>query len=83
VNLKSNAKNCGNTTYTQQIKIINDPKAKLASSRKKQEAYESLLAKMKTLCKHTDELTKNVAKFEDISSTLEAPKNEKSIFETT
>jgi hypothetical protein len=38
---------------------------------------------MKTLCKNTDELTKNVAKFEDISSTLEAPKNEKSIFETT
>ena len=38
---------------------------------------------METLCKHNDELTKNVAKLEAIGSTPEAPKNEKSIFETT
>ena len=36
-------------------------KEKLASS---QDAYKSLLAKMETMCKHCDELTNKVAKFE-------------------
>jgi len=76
-NLKSNVKNCDNSTDTQQIKIINYAKAKLASL---QEAYESLLEKMETLCKHNDEITKNVAKLEAIGSTLEVLTNEKSFF---
>jgi len=76
-NLKSNAKNCDNSTDARQIKIINYAKAKLASL---QEAYESLLAKMETLYKHIDKLTKNVAKLEAISSTLEVLTNEKSFF---
>ena len=38
-------------------------KEKLASS---QDAYKSLLAKMKTMCKHCDELTNKVANFEAV-----------------
>ena len=48
---------------------INDEqlvKKKLASS---QDAYKSLLAKMKTMCKHCDELTNKVANLKAVSTT--------------
>ena len=41
-------------------------KEKLASS---QDAYKSLLAKMKTMCKHCDELTNKVANLKAVSTT--------------
>ena len=54
-------------------------KEKLASS---QDAYKSLLAKMKTMCKHCDELTNKVANLEAIGTTLtKAPKKKSSIFD--
>ena len=75
---KAKANNCDNTTATQLIKIINDLKAKLASS---QEAYNSLLAKMETMCKHCDELTNKVANLEAVSTTpTKASKKKSSIF---
>ena len=53
-------------------------KEKLASS---QDAYKSLLAKMKTMCKHYDELTNKVAKLEAVSTTpTKASKKKSSIF---
>ena len=78
-NLKAKTKNCDNTTDKQLIKIIYDLKAKLSSS---QESYESLLIKMETLCKHNDELTRNVAKLEAIKQIpTETPKKKFSNFE--
>ena len=59
-------------TDEQLIQTNDDLKVKLTS---RQEAYESLLAKMETLGKHNDELTKNVAKLEAIGkTTTEAPR---------
>ena len=59
---------------------INDEqlvKKKLASS---QDAYKSLLAKMKIMCKHCDELTNKVTIFEAVGTTLtKTPKKKSSI----
>ena len=53
-------------------------KEKLASS---QDAYNSLLAKMETMCKHYDELTNKVANLEAVSTTpTKASKKKSSIF---
>ena len=52
---------------------------KLASS---QDGYKSLLAKMKTMCKHCDKLTNKVANLEAVGITpSKAPKNKGSIFD--
>ena len=53
-------------------------KEKLASS---QDAYKSLLAKMETMCKHCDDLTKKVANLEAVGTTpIKASKKKSSIF---
>ena len=65
--------------YEQLIKKNEKLKEKLASS---QDAYKSLLAKMKTMCKHCDELTNKVANLEVVGTNLtKAPKKKSSIFD--
>ena len=63
----------------QLIKKNKKLKEKLASS---QDAYKSLLAKMKTMCQYCDELTNKVANLEAVGTTLtKAPKKKSSIFD--
>ena len=73
----ANTNNC-TINDEQLVKKNKKVKEKLASS---QDAYKSLLAKMKTMCKYCDELTNKVANLEVVSTIpTKASKKKSSIF---
>ena len=77
--LKASATTNACTINDEQLVKKNEKlREKLASS---QDAYKSLLAKMKTMCKHCDELTNKVTNLEAVGTTLtKEPKMKSSIF---
>ena len=78
--LESSANTNESTINNEQIVKKNEKlKAKLSNS---QDAYKSLLAKMKTICKHCDELTNKVANLEAVGTNpTETPKKKSLIFD--
>ena len=74
----ANTNNC--TINDEQLVKKNEKLKKMSAC--SQDDYKSLLAKMETMCKHCDELTKKVANLEAIGTTpTEAPKKKGSIFD--